>query len=78
MKSQSKCPKCAATEIIRVPGSLWKEGSFIPMGFLHSPVPLARYVCSSCGFVEEWIDEEKGMALLKKVYADRSRPVKGD
>ncbi len=29
---------------------------------------VSRYVCTSCGFIEDWIDEKKDMAKLKKEH----------
>lgn len=41
-----------------------RTGNSISVGYL-SYVPVNRYVCSSCGFTEEWIDREDLYDLQK-------------
>jgi predicted nucleic-acid-binding Zn-ribbon protein len=66
MKETKTCPKCNSQDILRIP---YRLGTYnhIPAGFLDN-VPITRYVCSQCGFSEEWIDSSKDLAKLKQKY----------
>lgn len=68
MKASNACPKCDSKVIIRIQGSIWKDGARIPCGFFHPPVPVNHYVCAQCGFVELWV--EKGLDQLESVHLD--------
>src|SRR5439155_974335 len=59
MKTTKKCSKCGSSDILRIPGPQ-------PFGGFWTAVKVSRYVCASCGFIEDWIDEKKDMAKLKK------------
>lgn len=61
MKTTHLCPKCRSTDIIRIEGKAgaYGSGNNIPMGAtIFSAVKVHRYLCCSCGFSEEWIDQE--------------------
>jgi ribosomal protein S27AE len=61
MKQSGICPKCQGTDIIRVEGSAkgYGAGNNIPMGMtIYSYIKVPRYVCGTCGYAEEWIDEK--------------------
>ncbi|MBI3175574.1 MAG: hypothetical protein HYZ25_17780 [Chloroflexi bacterium] len=65
------CPKCGGNEIIRIPGQtgIERRGNIIPIGIsAFTSVYLTRYVCSSCGFSEEWVDYPEGIERLKKKF----------
>lgn len=70
MKNNKKCPKCGGSEILFVPGTVGAYGNRnnIMTGLtIKSYVTIDRYICTSCGFSEEWIDLEY-MDKLKKKY----------
>jgi hypothetical protein len=31
-------------------------------------IPVTRYLCGSCGFIEQWIDEAKDIDTIKEYY----------
>ena len=70
MKNKKVCSKCGCKEIIVVPPfSGYQGGNFIPTGLTFmSSVPVHRYVCSECGYSEEWIDKD-GIKTLKKNFS---------
>ncbi len=71
MKHGNPCPKCQATTVLRVPGNVGKygTGNNIPTGFwVSSAVPVSRYVCLGCGFVEEWVDNPHDLRRLAGKY----------
>ncbi|MDH2355022.1 hypothetical protein QCM80_30795 [Bradyrhizobium sp. SSUT112] len=77
MQNSKTCPKCQATDIIRIPGEAraFGAGNNISVGAtIFGAVKVTRYLCASCGFSEEWIESVDDIANIKKKYhslADR-------
>lgn len=70
MKNTHICPKCNGTDVLMIPGKAgaYGMGNNIQTGLSNlSAVLVHRYVCSSCGYSEEWIDKED-IPRLKKRY----------
>lgn len=74
MKNTYTCPKCASHDIIRVPGpaSHGYTQNVVPKSFF-TKANVDRYICSVCGFTEEWIAKEKDLAALKKKYMNKDK-----
>jgi predicted nucleic-acid-binding Zn-ribbon protein len=71
MKQHVKCPKCDEQEIIRVPGEIgaFGSGNNIKLGGIPvRRIAVTRYVCASCGFSEDWIDDPKDIEQMKKKF----------
>lgn len=66
MKSSQSCPKCNGKDIKRVSGQNQSKIG-IPTGVI-SWVPITRYVCVNCGFVEEYIEAGEDIEKIKKHY----------
>ena len=80
MKNTKTCPKCQCTDIIRIPADVRAFGAenniLVGGRLLPRFVRVTRYLCSACGFSEEWIDSAEDVAKLKEVFsAERSRPI---
>ena len=73
--TQSKCSKCGCPEVLRFPGAVGSLGSTtIAVGAtVLSGVPVTRFVCSACGFVEEWIDNAIDLKRLVKKYGGKRK-----
>jgi hypothetical protein len=72
MKNFKKCPKCQCADIVRIPGKVgaYGSGNNISIGrIVFSGVPVTRYLCTSCGFSEEWVDSVEDIAKVKQKYA---------
>ena len=67
MKKSNICPKCGSNDILMIPGSsgAYGVGNNIPLFFSY--VKVNRYLCCTCGFSEEWIDE-KDIGKLKEKF----------
>lgn len=69
MKNSSSCPKCGEKKLMVIPKNIDEKGhaKSIPAGFWKERVYIANYICSKCGFLEEWINSEEDLeALVKK------------
>ena len=65
MKNTGVCPKCGGSDILMVPSEDFYKGKGDPYirGGLFATrsdsLGVYRYVCCSCGYVEQWIDPEE-------------------
>ncbi len=60
MKKTGMCPKCGSTEVARFDGNVgpYGSGNNLQVGkTIFSAINVNRYICLSCGFTEEWIDD---------------------
>ncbi len=61
MKNTRRCPKCGSNDIFVVEGFSGPHGmgNNIQIGAtIFSAIPVDRYICSNCGYSEEWIRVE--------------------
>ncbi len=68
MKKSGICPKCNSRDIVQIPGGTDVRGfwNYILTGMtILSAVTVTRYLCSNCGFSEEWIDSPQDIKKLK-------------
>lgn len=61
------CPKCGGNKIIKIPNESGRQSSYILLGVLAT-VAITRYVCSQCGFCEEWVDSQEAIEKLMEKY----------
>ena len=71
MKLTRVCPKCGASDIVRIDGYTgpYGTGNNVMTGkTIFSGVNVNRYVCLRCGYSEEWISNYvyKIITLAKK------------
>jgi predicted nucleic-acid-binding Zn-ribbon protein len=68
MKNTRVCPKCQSTEIVHVQPHVTYDNK-VPVGILGlGNVTVARYVCSLCGYCEEWIDSARDLEAIRNNY----------
>ena len=70
MKNTGRCPKCGGTHIIRVPDNARRYGRgnniYTSTVTLFGKIPVIRYVCYDCGYVENWVENhEERQAILR-------------
>lgn len=72
MKNTHKCPKCGSSEIIRVPDNPYRHASgnniYTTKMTLIGKIPVIRYVCSSCGYVENWVEGRGELDELRRSF----------
>lgn len=69
MKSNKICPKCGSSKIIIVPGKKVppESGRVIMIGSTGlSSAIFDRYICSECGYSEEYFDKDNIDKLISK------------
>jgi len=63
MKTSGQCAKCSSEEIKRISGENQSKIG-VPTGAL-SWVPVTRYICTQCGFLEEYVEGDEALKKLK-------------
>lgn len=66
------CPKCGAREILRIPDRPGRYASgnniYTTSLTLAGKVPVIRYVCLRCGYVENWVEQPAQRDKLRKTF----------
>lgn len=71
MKQTKTCPKCGCTELLRVEDAVGDRSINLVLGWF-SAVPVTRYVCCNCGYVESWVDQQY-LSDIRKQYEKEQR-----
>lgn len=71
MKNTHICPKCGSRDIVRVPDSAHRylaNSICITKPVTVERIPVARYVCCGCGYVENWVEDRGELARVKRAF----------
>lgn len=71
MKNVKRCPKCNSSNIIRVPDDAHRylaNSICITKLMTVERVPVARYVCCDCGYVEDWVENRNELNKIRKAF----------
>lgn len=75
MKNTHVCPKCGSRDVVRIPDhpSRYASGSNIYTSkyTLMGKIPVIRYVCCGCGYVENWVESPMELVQLHQTFGDR-------
>lgn len=71
MKNTKCCPKCSSNNIVRVPDNahryLANSIAITNVAWVRR-IPVARYVCCDCGYVEEWVEAQNERNEIKREF----------
>jgi ssDNA-binding Zn-finger/Zn-ribbon topoisomerase 1 len=62
MKTTGKCPKCGLGKVAVIPSKLGTYNQ-IKTDF-SSSVDVTRYICTACGYMEQYVASEKALQQL--------------
>ena len=72
MKQTLCCPKCGSREIVRVPDHPGRHASGnnieTTTWTLLGKIPVIRYVCCGCGYVENWGESPEELAEIRRAF----------
>ncbi len=67
MKNSGKCPKCGSTAIARKRGSpVLNSWCRISVNITSLDIWVTKFICTACGFVEDWIENERDLRRFKE------------
>ncbi len=71
MKNAKHCPKCGSQSIVRVPDNahryLANSICITKLAYVKR-IPVARYVCCDCGYVENWVEKGREREALGNTF----------
>lgn len=72
MKNSRCCPKCSSHNIVRVPDKQNRHASgnniYTSTVTLMGKIPVIRYVCCDCGYVENWVENQHECTEIKRTF----------
>ncbi len=68
MKYSNICPKCRNGKIAIIEGGAFKGNLYNTISSGLNTFYLTRYICTDCGFTENYIDDSKDLEKLKEKY----------
>lgn len=72
MKNSGKCPKCCSTNIARIPDNPYRHASgnniYTTTATLVGKIPVIRYVCCECGYVENWVERANELQRIERAF----------
>ena len=72
MKNTKCCPKCKSQNIVRVPDDAHRylaNSICITKVAWVKRIPVARYVCCDCGYVENWVETQKERGEIRHTFS---------
>lgn len=73
MKNGSRCPKCGSRRIVRIPDNPGRHASgnniYTTRATLLGKIPVIRYVCCDCGYVENWVETRRDLEKLLETFS---------
>ncbi|MBU5625887.1 hypothetical protein KQI82_02910 [Oscillibacter sp. MSJ-2] len=72
MKSSHICPKCGGGNILRIPDRPGRHVSgnniYTTTFTLMGKIPVIRYVCCDCGYVEHYVEQRRELEELRRTF----------
>jgi len=71
MKNNAVCPKCGSHIVVRVPDDAHRylaNSICITKLVTVERIPVVRYVCCDCGYVENWVETQAQRDKIKKSF----------
>ena len=72
MRDTGVCPKCGGREIVRVPDNPRRYSSgnniYLSVFTLRRKIPVIRYVCAQCGYVENWVEKAEERKSIRETF----------
>lgn len=68
MKNSHICLKCGAKSVVRIPDNgRYANGNniYTTSATLFGKIPVIRYVCCQCGYVEGWVETPEGLDKIR-------------
>jgi len=67
------CGKCAGGELFAIPATPAEHSHIVVGERLMRNIYIRRYVCTDCGYVEEWLRDAQDLKTLKEEYRREQR-----
>jgi hypothetical protein len=65
MHDPTQCGKCGCRELFSIPATPAEHSHIVVGERLMRNIAIHRYVCTDCGYVEEWVRNAEDLTTLK-------------
>ena len=66
MNHPTQCGKCSCAELFCIPSTPGEHSHIVVGERLMRNVAIHRYVCTDCGYIEEWVRDSDDLQALKR------------
>ncbi len=73
MHSHDRCGKCGSGDPLRVPATPGEHSHIVTGDRVLHTVAVEKYVCTDCGYVEQWVNSKADLAQLKEALRNARR-----
>jgi hypothetical protein len=73
MHVHERCGRCGSHELLSVPVTPGDHSHIVLGEALLRCVAVAKYVCTDCGYIEQWVNSKDDLAKLKVELAHNRR-----
>ena len=72
MNEHLECGQCGSADLLNIAGTPADHSHIVVAGpsVMHT-VRVTRYVCTDCGFIEEWVNSRDDLKRLKALFHER-------
>ncbi|HRO07687.1 MAG TPA: hypothetical protein PK611_00405 [Saprospiraceae bacterium] len=74
MKISNTCPKCLGNQIAVIEGGTFKGNVYNTISLTFNVIYLTRYVCTQCGYCENYIDSPSDLETIKRKFLRNDFP----
>jgi hypothetical protein len=71
MNEHTACGRCGGPDLYRIPATPGGQSKIVLGDRLMQGVEIAQYVCTDCGYIEEWVNDHGDLHSLKLALAER-------
>ena len=64
--SHDRCGKCGSTDLLPVPATPGDHSHIVTGDRVLRTVAVDKYVCTDCGYVEQWVNDKVDLKTLKE------------
>ncbi len=64
--SHERCGKCGSPDLLRVPATPADHSHIVIEDRVLRTVAVDEYVCTDCGYVEQWVNSKADLTKLKE------------
>jgi len=73
MHTHEKCGKCGSAKLLLVPETPGQHSHIVFGERVLQTVAVTTYVCTDCGFIEQWVNSKDELMKLKEELVEESR-----
>lgn len=66
MNTHDTCGKCGSSDLLEVPMTPGEHSHIVTGARVLKDVAVTKYVCTDCGYIEQWVNSGSDLETLKQ------------